>query len=50
MKIGIAPTKLIASAVAKKLKDDVITSSPLPISSALNASTNASVPLLQLTT
>ncbi len=40
---------LIASAVAKKLNDDVITSSSSPIFSDLRARINASVPLLQLT-
>ena len=39
-------TELIASAVAKKLKDEVITSSPTPISNARKANTKASVPLL----
>ena len=48
-KTGLAPTLLIASAVAKKLKDEVITSSPSPMSKALNARINASVPLLQPT-
>lgn len=43
----MAPTLLIASAVAKKLNELVITSSPGPIPRPLRASTRASVPLLQ---
>ena len=47
---SFSPKFFIASAVAKKLKEEVITSSPIPISSDLSARTNASVPLLQPTT
>ena len=44
-KTGNAPTRLTASAVAKKVNDGQITSSPAPISSASRARTIASVPL-----
>ncbi len=42
---GFAPSKAITSTVAKKLKGVVITSSPGPISNAISAINNASVPL-----
>ena len=44
-KTGVAPSSAILSAVAMKLNGVVITSSPGPISSAINASSRASVPL-----
>ena len=44
---GVAPTWLMASAVAKKVKGVVITSSPGPMPRARRAMTRASVPELQ---
>ncbi len=44
---GVAPALWIVPAVAKKVKGVVITSSPRPMSSALIASSSASVPLAQ---
>src|ERR1700722_1263538 len=44
-KTGVAPTRAIASAVAKKVKAGQMTSSPRPIPSASRTSTIASVPL-----
>ena len=41
---GVAPIRLTASAVAKKVNDGTITSSPGPIPSARRPSTSASVP------
>ena len=41
---GVAPIRLTASAVAKKVNDGTITSSPGPIPSARSPSTSASVP------
>jgi hypothetical protein len=43
-KTGVAPTRLMASAVAKKVKGVVITSSPGPTPRARRAMTKASVP------
>ena len=47
IKTGVAPTAAILSAVAKKVHETVITSSPKPIPNALKAKTRASVPLPQ---
>ena len=44
---GLAPTLWIVPAVAKKVNGVVMTSSPGPTSSALSASSSASVPLAQ---
>ena len=44
--IGVAPLSTIASTVATKVKDWVITSSPLPIFSEANATLKAAVPLV----
>jgi len=43
-KTGVAPTRAMLSAVAKKLNGVVTTSSPAPMPSARSAITNASVP------
>ena len=43
-KTGVAPVRAIASAVAKKVNEGQITSSPAPIPSASRTSTIASVP------
>jgi hypothetical protein len=45
IKIGFAPAMLIASAVAMKVFTAVMTSSPEPTPSPVNASHNAEVPL-----
>ncbi|MNY78774.1 hypothetical protein D3C86_2191640 [compost metagenome] len=43
-KTGFAPTRAITSAVAKKVKGGVMTSSPSPIDMASNERRSASVP------
>ncbi len=43
-KTGVAPTRAIASGVAKNVKDGQTTSSPRPIPIASSARTSASVP------
>ena len=43
-KTGVAPTREMAPAVAKKEKGVVMTSSPGPMSSAMSATSSASVP------
>ena len=43
-KSGSAPLRAIVPAVAKKVNVLVITASPAPISSAISANSNASVP------
>ena len=43
-KSGRAPSRAIVPAVAKKVKGEVITSSPGPMPSAISASSSASVP------
>ena len=48
-KTGCAPTIPIASVVATNVNAVVITSSPAPISNALNAKCSASVPELSVT-
>ena len=47
IKTGVAPTAAMLSAVAKKVQDTVITSSPSPIPNARKAITKASVPFPQ---
>ena len=42
---GLAPTSAMTSAVATKVKGEVMTSSPGPISRAIRAISSASVPL-----
>jgi len=48
-KTGVAPRRLMTSAVAMKVKGDVKTASPGPISSAISAMRRASVPEAQPT-
>jgi predicted anti-sigma-YlaC factor YlaD len=48
-KTGFAPTSAMTSAVAMKLNGVVMTSSPRPMPSAINAINSVSVPLLAAT-
>ena len=48
-KTGVAPTSLMASAVAIKVKGDVKTASPGPMPLAIRAMSRASVPEAQAT-